>query len=131
MNFKTIIIVIILIVAGFFGWRYFNPAETATNDALAVEKSTTATVPQSNKILIMLQKMEKVSLDLSVLSDQAFLSLVDNTASIEAVDLGRLDPFAPLWKQESASLTAPAPATKKTTGTSTKAPAGDFGLPSM
>jgi len=128
MNFKTIIIVIILVVAGFFGWRYFYPAEAPTNSALAVEKSTTATVPQSNKILIMLQKMKNVNLDLAILNDQAFLSLVDNTANIEAVDLGRLDPFAPLWKQEAVSITAPG--AKKNT-TTPKTPTADLGLPSM
>ncbi len=97
MTSKTsqIIIVVILIVLAFVGYRlYFVPTDTGSS-TLAAEKNTQLSA-QGNELYLSLKKLSAVSLDSSIFANPIFLSLVDYTVTIQDQAVGRPNPFAPI-----------------------------------
>lgn len=52
-------------------------------------------ITQDTAFLTTLISLTKIRIDTSILSDEAFVSLVDNSVPSESVTPGRMNPFAP------------------------------------
>lgn len=58
--------------------------------------TTSETSPLSNDILITLQSIHSITLDNSIFSDPAFVSLTDFGVTIPLQNVGRRNPFLPV-----------------------------------
>lgn len=101
-NTLMIIIAVAVLVGGFFAYRQW--LAPATDESLAVD--VTENLPEK-AIIQKLNQMKQIKLDQSVLSSAAYKSLKDGTVTIEPVEPGRANPFAPVRP------TAPVTPTKK------------------
>jgi len=96
-NFAKIVIfliVIFLIAAGFYFLRGNKAVAPATG--LVKENFDSSDFGENQEFLRVLKNLERVSLDGSVLTTQAFLSLVDFSLELAPEPVGRINPFRPI-----------------------------------
>jgi hypothetical protein len=104
---------ILLVVAGLYS--YFSPG-----GSLHAADATAGTSPKSSSgfgmkdqisldtaFLSSLVSLNKIKIDNSLFSNQAFKSLHDNTVVLEEVGAGRTDPFSPIDQATNDPTTAP------------------------
>jgi hypothetical protein len=95
---KQIIIAIIVIVAIFIGYRMLFPGEGSNEATLAVDQPAAAQIADSQVILALLDKLDKIKLDDSIFSDKVFIRLVDFGQPIPEQSIGRQNPFLPIGR---------------------------------
>ncbi len=115
MNQKTkqIIIVIILIIVSFVGYKMFFPANNSI-DSLVEDQSENANFVDGQTILVLLNKLNQVVIDESIFSNDIFVSLVSFERPIAEQVVGRPNPFLPIGVDSSS---ASFPLSTSTTGT--------------
>ncbi len=95
---KYFAIIGLLLAGGLLVYIVFFKNQEATTSSLLVSKRTDA-VSESvavTELLLVLKRLEELSLDTSIFSDRAYRSLRDYSVSIDAVPQGKENPFAPL-----------------------------------
>lgn len=92
MNSNTILIIIVtLVVAAGAYWYFF----TGTENQSPLTETTTENQAQT-QFQMLVSKLQPISFDTKIFSDQRFTSLVDLATPISAETIGRSDPFASL-----------------------------------
>jgi hypothetical protein len=87
----AIVILVVLGVGGYFAYR------SSSSDALLSSSSTaTETSQVSRELLLTISDLKTITLDNSIFTDEAFVSLVDFRVDIPLQPVGRDNPFAPL-----------------------------------
>ncbi len=100
MNQKTkqIIIILIIIVISFIGYKMYFVSPDPAGTALVAEKAATSQLADGQIILTSLSRLEKVKLDESIFSNEVFNSLVNFERPIEPQTIGRPNPFLPIGR---------------------------------
>ncbi len=93
-KYKTLLIIVGVIVVVFFGFRMFSsdtPSEGLTSEPVA------GVIPEEGGDLItLLLELKSITLDTSILQDPTFLTLQDFSVDIAPEPIGRPNPFAPI-----------------------------------
>jgi hypothetical protein len=89
--FAGIIIAVIVLVGGYFAYT-----SGSSSDTLLTSTADTPTAQVSKELLATLGNLRSLSLDTSIFTDAAFVSLVDFGTAIPLEPVGRENPFAPL-----------------------------------
>ena len=84
------VIVIILLVIGYFYWKGSTPAGS---DSLLQAQSSTQGIGSAE--LSLLNQVQSLKIDTSIFQDPAYKTLVDYTVTIPQENVGRPNPFAP------------------------------------
>ena len=87
----AVVIVVVLGVGGYFAYKSGGSDELLTSTA-----TSTPTSKVSRELLLTLSDLRSLTLDNSIFSDAAFMSLVDFRVDIPLQPVGRDNPFAPL-----------------------------------
>lgn len=100
MNQKTkqIIIILIIIVISFIGYKMYFVSSEPAGTALTAEKSVTPGSADGQVILALLGRLENVKLDESIFSNEVFNRLVNFERPIESQTIGRPNPFLPIGR---------------------------------
>jgi hypothetical protein len=93
---KKIIIPVVIIVAAFFGFKMFFANDDAGNTSLVAESSSTINFVDGQAILILLNKLNRITLDDSIFTNKLFTNLVSFERPIEDQIIGRKNPFLPI-----------------------------------
>lgn len=99
--FAGIVVGIIVLTGGYFAYN------SGTSDELLSSTSQTSTAEVSKELLATLGNLKSLSLDVSIFTDTAFMSLVDFGVAIPLEPVGRDNPFAPLSKSGTRTTAAP------------------------
>lgn len=89
---KKIIGIVVIIVLGFIGYRFFFVSEPEP----ALESQNVSNQSVGRELLTLLSTLQSLELDGEVLEDPDFLSLEDFSVSVSENPLGRRNPFAPI-----------------------------------
>lgn len=98
MNIKQITIIIIILIAAFFGvQKYASGADpnTLLIPELGFDKSV------DNELLVLLLELRAIKLDGEIFSSKVFSSLKDFSTEIKAQPVGRNNPFANIGNDSS------------------------------
>jgi hypothetical protein len=101
----------VLVIAAIY--FFFTMSPSTSSSGLTVSSDSGATV--GTQVLSLLNQIQSLRIDTTLFNDPAYLSLVDRTVAVPAVEVGRPDPFAPLpgvATPSMASTTAGKPASK-------------------
>jgi hypothetical protein len=95
MTKKTtqIIVVIVIIVVAFLGFKTFFGTNNSDTAALVAEGGATPAFVDGQTILVLLNKLNRVTLDGSIFSDKAFTSLRSSERELDPQVSGRQNPF--------------------------------------
>ncbi len=94
-NTKQIIISIIIIVVAFVGYKMYFVSDTPSNTALVADKNNSSFI-DGQMILVLLNQLNKVTLDDSIFSNNVFTRLVSFEKPIADQPIGRNNPFLPI-----------------------------------
>lgn len=90
-SLAAVVIIVVLGVGGYFAYR------SSSNEALLSSTGTaTETSQVSRELLLTISDLKTITLDNSIFTDEAFVSLVDFRVDIPLQPVGRDNPFAPL-----------------------------------
>jgi len=92
---KKIAIVVVVIVIAFIGYKMFFAGSGSGDTTLVADQSKTEFV-DGQTILALLDRLNKVTLDSSVFSNQTFTSLINFEKPIQDQVIGRQNPFQPI-----------------------------------
>lgn len=96
MKKSTIIIIVVLIIAACV-YFYFEGFPTGSSGLLQTQTNAdTDAEAVGTQVLGLLNQIQSLSIDTSLFSDPAYLTLQDYSVVIPPVPVGRNDPFAPL-----------------------------------
>jgi hypothetical protein len=114
MNQKTkqIIIAVILIIVGFFTVQYFLGS---TDEAPLTQDDRVQDVEGGREIIVLLNRLNQVTLNSSIFNNKVFLGLVNFEKPIPDQPIGRPNPFAPVGNDALIPTTS-----GTTTGTTTR-----------
>lgn len=101
---KQIIIVVVIIVIAFVAYKMFFTGKSSGDTALAVEQANSQQFVDGQKILVLLDKLNKVILDDSIFSDKAFQSLQSFEKPLEPQVFERKNPFLPIGAESSGTV---------------------------
>ncbi len=90
---KVIVSLITLLILGYIGYGLFNQTIEVPVDP---QDASTSGGASSQDILILVERMEKVSFDNSMFSSLLFTSLIDYSFPTTPELIGRPNPFAPI-----------------------------------
>ncbi len=92
-KYQTIIVGVIVIVAGFFAYTYFftDPAPAALSASGANQNATA-----DQDLITLLSTLHTIKLDDGIFADPAFQSLKDFSTALVPEPIGRTNPFSPL-----------------------------------
>lgn len=93
---KQIIIAIVVIIVIFIGYRMLFPGEGSSETTLVTDQPASVQIADSQVILALLDKLDKIKLDDSVFSNKVFVGLVDFSRPIAPQAIGRQNPFLPI-----------------------------------
>ena len=97
----TGLVVLFLAVAGYQFFIKPDPvAKTASPSGIVTENFDGAAGADNQEFLRVLKNLESVTLDGSILSSEAFTSLVDFSVQISDQPKGRINPFKPINPNE-------------------------------
>lgn len=119
MNQKTkqIIVIIIIIIIAFFGFQWFFGSNSSQDFTLVADQTKNSFI-DGQTILVLLGKLNKVTLDDSVFSNKVFNSLINFERPIQDQVIGRKNPFLPLGVDGSGIITPKGTSTSATTSRS-------------
>jgi len=98
-KYKAAIVLLILILLGFWAYSSFNPQV----EILLQEPAA----PVGEELFAMLNKLQGISLDDSVFKDPDFRILQDFETEVPAGLVGRENPFAPVGRDTNGKLVEP------------------------
>lgn len=98
---KIIIIVLVIIIAGF---AWFGLSDPAPSSNLLSNETRTGTSAADQEILRVLLDMRSIRLDSTIFENPAFASLRDFGRDIIPEPVGRTNPFAPARSSQSSSV---------------------------
>ena len=110
MNKNTILIIIVVLVAGAV-YFYFFGAPSKESETLSAQVNPQVQI-SATRVITLLKQIESLRIDSRIFSSAEYQTLRDYTVGIPAVDVGRLNPFAPLPGVSN-------PATRSTSGSRT------------
>jgi hypothetical protein len=93
---KQTIIALVIIAIAFFGFKAFFASDSTGDVALVSEGSSTSQFVDGKTILVLLNKLSRITLDDSIFSNQIFTGLVNFEKPIEDQVIGRQNPFLPI-----------------------------------
>jgi len=93
---KQIIISLIIIIVAFIGYKMFYVSDQPSDSTLVAEQATNAQFVDGQTILVLLNNLNRVTLDDSIFSNKIFVSLTDFGRPIEDQIIGRQNPFLPI-----------------------------------
>lgn len=93
---KQTIIAIIIIIIAFIGFKMFFVDQSSTGSTLTSEVAGPGQFIDGQAILVLLNRLNQVSLDSSIFSNKVFTSLVNFEKPIEEQAVGRPNPFLPI-----------------------------------
>ena len=98
MNQKTkqILIIIVIIIIAFVGYKMFFSGATPSDVTLVADSGSGQTFVDGQAILLLLNNLNKVTLDESVFSNKTFTSLISFERPIQEQIPGRPNPFLPI-----------------------------------
>jgi hypothetical protein len=96
---KIFIALVVLLLLGFLGYKLFVQAPVVDQTVAASE---TDTVGQD--ILVLVGKLNALSIDQNILSSSMFINLIDFTQTIFPEPRGRMNPFAPVGSDGNLSI---------------------------
>lgn len=116
MNQKTkqIIIILVVIIIAFIGFKMFFADQETGNTTLITDQTTTGQFVDGQTILVLLDNLNKITLDESVFSDKIFTSLVSFERPIADQIIGRPNPFLPIGLDGSSLILPKGTSTAKT-----------------
>ena len=125
-NLGKIVTGLVVVFLGIVGYQFLIKADssvTTLSPAGIVTESFDGTgTAENQEFLRVLKNLESVSLDGSILSSEAFISLVDFSVPLSDQPKGRVNPFKPINPLEpelvAAGAQGSAPATTLATSTS-------------
>ena len=101
LNRQNILIGILIVLLIYAGYHFY--AKNSTSGGVSIDVSSySSTEPVGLDILVLVQKLETISIDPSVLSGALFTSLKDLSIPLTPESQYRLDPFAPIGSGSSA-----------------------------
>jgi hypothetical protein len=92
---KQITIVVGVIIVAFIGFKMFFSTDSS-DQALTADKAANEDFVDGQVILVLLNKLEKVTLDTQIFSNEIFTSLVSFEKPIADQVAGRQNPFSPI-----------------------------------
>lgn len=95
---NTIYIAIIVIALGTLAYFYFRGNPTDTNPTL--QETSTNNADQAfvgSNVLTLLNQINSLKIDTSLFNSQVYKSLVDHTVIVRSQNVGRANPFVPLF----------------------------------
>lgn len=95
-NIKQIIIAAIVIIVAFVGFKMFFGSDGPADEALAVDNASSAQFIDGQAILVLLGKLNQVTLDESIFTSSVFSSLESFEKPVEDQAISRNNPFAPI-----------------------------------
>ena len=101
---KQIIISSVIIVIAFVVFKVFFSSNVPSDTTLVADQTGSTDISGGQAILVLLNNLNKVTLDESVFSDNVFTSLVDFERPIQDQVIGRQNPFLPIGVDNSATV---------------------------
>ena len=114
---KQIIVVIIIIIIAFFGFQWLSGGNSSPDSALVADQTKSSFI-DGQTILVLLSKLNQVTLDDSVFSNKVFTSLISFERPIQDQVIGRQNPFLPIGVDGSGIITPKSTSTSATTSRS-------------
>jgi hypothetical protein len=93
---KQILIAIVIIIVSFIGYKMSFVSEDSGSVALVADQTNNSEFVDGQIILNLLDKLNNVTLDESIFSNNIFVSLVSFERPIESQVSGRPNPFLPI-----------------------------------
>lgn len=93
-KYKTILIVLVIAVGGFFVYQQFFAGNAGTPLLLSEDASGGTAAGES--LIQLLDEVKQIQFDTEFLQSSVFTSLVDFTESIRPEPVGRTNPFDPI-----------------------------------
>lgn len=120
---KFLIPIFVFLVLIFF-YVYFENSKGAGSAALVPRdpSSNQANIGVGAEIILLLQKLDRITLDTSLFDEQTFQSLKDFSITLRPQSVGRPNPFAPIGTDTTSS----APRAQSTQGNTVPAPEESF-----
>ncbi len=112
-NIKQIVITIVIIVIAFVGFKMFFSNDEATGVALTADQNINSEFVDGQTILILLNKLNRVTLDNSIFTNKIFTSLVNFERPISEQAIGRPNPFLPIGTDSAVQSTISATTTNR------------------
>lgn len=100
MNQKTkqILIIIVIVVVSFIGYKIFFVNKEPAGIALAPDSMAMAELADNQKTLTLLNNLKRVTLDEMIFSNQIFMELINFERPIMDEPIGRPNPFLPIGR---------------------------------
>jgi len=95
-NTKQIIISLVIIIIAFVGYKIYFVDDTAKNVSLVADKSSNSQFIDGQMILVLLNQLNRVTLDDSIFSNKVFTRLISFERPIADQPIGRENPFLPI-----------------------------------
>jgi uncharacterized membrane protein YvbJ len=114
---KQIAVIFIIIIIAFVIFKMFFSGTNSSNTTLVADKTNSAGVIDGQKILVLLNNLNKVTLDDSIFSNKIFTSLISFEKPIADQVPGRKNPFLPIGTDNSATNLSGATTTLRATST--------------
>ncbi len=106
---KQIIIAVIIIIVAFVGYNMFFVNDDSTSSALVSDIPNQQEFVDGQLILLLLNNLNKVTLDDSIFSNSVFVSLQSFERALEEQVPGRRNPFLPIGVNNPLSATTSRP----------------------
>ena len=111
---KQIIIALVIIIAAFIGYKMFFVSSDTSSSALVTDNQNQTQFIDGQVILVLLNKLDKVTLDENIFSDKTFTSLQSFKRELEGQVSGRKNPFLPIGVEGSGTILPKVATTTKT-----------------
>ncbi len=93
---KQMLFALVIIAISFVGFKMFFSNTDSVDLALVAENSQSGTFVNGQDVLIMLNKLNAVTLDDAVFSNKVFVNLQSFERTLESQTLRRPNPFLPI-----------------------------------
>lgn len=95
-NAKNLLLMLVLLVAGFYLYSYFFVGGDTSTEVLTVTTLSGEDTALAGDLLLVLADLRTLKLDESLFSDPVFQSLKNFRVELTPEPIGRDNPFAPL-----------------------------------
>jgi hypothetical protein len=95
-KYKNIIILVVVIIAGYFAYQQFSGANLSGSASLSTVQRSSNTDVLGAEIIKAINQIDSLDLDRSVFDDPIFQTLVDRSQELREQPVSRSNPFAPI-----------------------------------